>query len=82
MVNINKLLIITLFISGCALQRQAESWDDLSKSKAAYKQCLSANSSNPKVCQALKEAYEADAKTFDSTRIGNSANISNTLNAH
>lgn len=62
-----KYLMCLILLTGCGAARQMEAWEDLSKSKAAYKECLESARSTPSKCAALKEAYEADARTYDST---------------
>jgi hypothetical protein len=82
MQKITILSLLPILLISCAPVRVMQSWNEVSASKAAYKNCLLENSQKPEKCTSLKEAYEADLQVYESadqpTKSGPS--INNTIN--
>lgn len=54
-----------LVLAGCTAVEtylRTEAWQDLERSKAAYKECVQNHPADTSACGALREAFEADLK--------------------
>lgn len=64
------LFALAVALSACALQAKMNELDQMNASKAAYKECLMANSGKVSTCQAEQLSYEADLKAYQVTAEG------------
>lgn len=65
------LIMIVLLVSGCsnaanpARAQRIQARDDMVQSRTAYRDCARANSSEPRKCAGLKEAFETDLQAYN-----------------
>jgi hypothetical protein len=62
---------LSLGLTGCgavASFNSLKAQEEMTKSLAAYKACLSANSTSPNMCATLQAAYEADLSAYKAGR--------------
>jgi hypothetical protein len=62
------LLVIVEILMGCGAAGMVNT--RMESSKAAYLRCLEQNPDNPERCAALREAYEADVRAFNTVSKG------------
>jgi hypothetical protein len=51
-------------LSGCGVVAKIDARQEAQQSRAAYKTCLYAHPSNPRECEGLRLAHEADAHAY------------------
>lgn len=57
-------LMCLFFLAGCGPTLGMGAWKELKESKTIYKECLMRHPENPKKCEGLRRAYEADMKAY------------------
>ena len=63
-------VLAAFVLCGCGVAAKVNARNDMEQSKTAYKQCLVQNSTEPRVCDGLKQAYEADLQAYRATSAG------------
>lgn len=70
MLRFTATLATLALLSGCGVVAKVDARNDMAQSKAAYKNCLAINPSNPVACESYRLAYEADLKAYGATSAG------------
>ena len=71
-----------LAIAGCGVVAKVDARQDMRQSKAAYKACLTANASNPAVCESARLTYEADVQAYRTLSAGIQPGRNDTFNVN
>jgi hypothetical protein len=64
------IVAFAVALSGCGIAAKVDARNDMEQSKAAYKNCLAANPSNPSACAGLEAAFQADLAAYRATSAG------------
>lgn len=57
-------------LAGCGIVAKVDARNDYQQSRAAYKECLADNQSNPAACEARRLAMEADERAYNNLAAG------------
>jgi hypothetical protein len=61
---------VFMTLAGCGVIAKIDARNDYQQSRAAYKQCLAENQSDPAACDARRLAMEADERAYNNFTAG------------
>src|SRR5262245_4942888 len=65
-----RVIALTLSLAGCGLAAKIDARNEYQSSTEKYKRCLEANTSNPRQCEGLRLAMEADERRYTNFSAG------------
>ncbi len=74
------VIVACATVAGCEIAAKVNARDDMEKSKAAYKGCLIAHSSNTGACEGYRLAYDADMRAYRAETAGTQPGVNDTIN--